>query len=87
MPPYQSSPADPRIILYGRAGCHLCEEATELLDAIVGREGYRTIDIDADDELLVRYGHRIPVVSVDGAERLEGVITGPDLRRLLQRST
>ena len=72
-----------RLVLYSKAGCHLCEDAAVLLDEMVGRDGYRTVDIGSDDELLVRYGHRIPVVALDGVDRLEVPITAPDLRDLV----
>jgi hypothetical protein len=73
------------IVLYERAGCHLCEDAAALLDEMLGADRYMRVDIDADDDLLVRYGHRIPVVTVDGAERLEVPITAPDVRAMLTR--
>jgi hypothetical protein len=72
----------PRVVLYERDGCHLCEEVRVLLDAMLGPHRYDRLDIEADDELLVRYGHRIPVVSVEGVDRLEAPITGPDVRAL-----
>jgi hypothetical protein len=72
----------PQVVLYERAGCHLCEDAASLLDQMIGSDRYEHVDIEADDDLLVRYGHRIPVVSVDGVERLELLITGPDVREL-----
>ena len=72
-----------RLVLYERAGCHLCEETASELDRLVGSDGYRRVDIGSGDELLVRYGHRIPVLSVDGVERLEAPISPPDLIELL----
>jgi hypothetical protein len=72
----------PQVVLYERAGCHLCEDAAALLDEMIGSDRYEHVDIEAEDDLLVRYGHRIPVVSVDGVERLELLITGPDVREL-----
>ncbi len=71
-----------RVVLYERPGCHLCEDAAELLDQIVGPDRYERVDIDTDDHLLVRYGHRIPVLAVDGAERLELIISAPEVRAL-----
>jgi len=71
--------AMPRPVLYVREGCHLCEDAGVLLDEILGTEGWEAIDIGSDDDLLVRYAHRIPVLAVDGEERLELVITQPDI--------
>jgi len=71
------------MVLYERAGCHLCEEAALELDRLVGSGAYRRVDIETDDELLLRYGHRIPVISVDGVDRLEAPISTPDLRELV----
>jgi hypothetical protein len=69
----------PRPTLYVREGCHLCEDASVLLDDMLGTDGWDAIDIETDDELLVRYAHRIPVLVLDGIERAELVITRPDL--------
>jgi hypothetical protein len=69
----------PRPTLYVRAGCHLCEDASVLLDDMLGTDGWDAVDIETDDDLLVRYAHRIPVLVVDGEERAELIITRPDL--------
>jgi hypothetical protein len=73
-----------RVVLFERADCHLCEEARILLDQILGPDRYDRVDIDLADELVVRYGFRVPVLAVDGEDRLEAPITGPDLRDVLQ---
>jgi glutaredoxin len=78
------SSAHPRIVLYERNGCHLCEEAAAVLDETLGTDGYARIDIDASDDLVVRYGFRVPVVAVDGQDRLEAPIRADELRRLLK---
>jgi Glutaredoxin-like domain (DUF836) len=72
-----------RVTLYERDRCHLCDEARVLLDEMLGSNGYARVDIDTDDELVLRYGFRIPVIGLDGADRLEAPITAPDLRALL----
>ena len=69
-----------RVVLYERAECHLCEEARLALDAVIGSDRYDRVDIDASDELVVRYGFRVPVLAVDGVDRLEAPISEPDLR-------
>lgn len=74
-----------RVVLYERAGCHLCEDASVLLDTMLGPDRYDRVDIEADDDLLARYGHRIPVVSVDGVERLEAPISASDVQALAGR--
>jgi hypothetical protein len=71
-----------RVTLYERTECHLCEEARVLLDAMMGPDRYERVDIDADDALVLRYGFRVPVLAVDGRDRLEAPITAPDLRAL-----
>jgi len=72
-----------RVTLYERDGCHLCDEARVLLDELLGIEGYTRVDIETDDALVLRYGFRIPVIGLDGVDRLEAPITAPDLRALL----
>ena len=76
-------PAMPRATLYVRQGCHLCEEASVLLDEMLGPGGWDAIDIETDDDLLLRFAHRIPVLVVAGEERAELVITPLDLEEVL----
>ncbi len=71
------------LVLYVGPNCHLCADAAILLDELVGAEGYRVVDIGADPDLLPLYAGRVPVVAVDGVDRLEAPITGPDLLDLL----
>jgi glutaredoxin len=56
------------IDLYGRPGCHLCEDARARLVALQPELGFalNDIDIEADDDLHRRYLERIPVVVLDG---------------------
>ena len=55
----------PEVVLYGRPGCHLCDEARA---AILGLEGVelREVDIESDDELFKAMLERIPVVELGG---------------------
>jgi len=76
------SPRARRVTLYERADCHLCEEARVLLDEMLGPDRYERVDVDTDDELVLRYGFRVPVVAIDGNDRLEAPITVPDIRAL-----
>ena len=46
--------------------CHLCDEASVLLDDMLGTDAWDAVDIEADDDLLLRYAHRIPVLAIDG---------------------
>lgn len=74
-----------QVVLYERAGCHLCEEVRVLMDEMLGPDRYARVDVDTSDELVLRYGFRIPVVTVDGVDRLEAPLTADDLRSLLRR--
>lgn len=58
-----------RVILYTRAGCHLCDDALEVVAAACAASGsdYQLVDIDAQPELREKYGDKVPVVTVDGA--------------------
>ena len=75
----------PRPTLYVREGCHLCEDASVLLDDMLGTDGWDAVEIDTADDLLVRYAHRIPVLVVDGEEWAELIITRPDVEAALAR--
>jgi glutaredoxin len=58
------------VTLYGRPGCHLCDEARELIEKLRA-EGLDfqldEVNIEEDERLHSAYLERIPVVSVDGA--------------------
>jgi glutaredoxin len=71
----------PDVVLYTRAGCHLCEEALEVLRAHALEP--RTVDIDLDPALAGRFGTCVPVVAFDGRERFRGRVDPRLLRRLL----
>ena len=60
-------------MLYGRPGCHLCDDARVVLERVRGAIPFSVeeVDITGDDALHARYLERIPVVSVDGEELFE----------------
>jgi glutaredoxin len=66
------------LVLYGRPGCHLCDEARTVLERI--GHPFEEVDIEGDDELLARYLVRIPVVALDGAELYDFFVNEADLR-------
>ncbi len=71
-----------RLVLYGRPGCHLCDEAREIVRGLVAEAGDVELEdrnIDEDDELLREFLERIPVVELDG--RVIGELV-PDRERL-----
>jgi glutaredoxin len=68
-----------RLVLYGRPGCHLCDDARAALERV--GQAFEEIDIEADDDLLKRYLERIPVVALDGVELYDFFVDEEDLRR------
>jgi len=71
----------PRVTLYTRRGCHLCDDAL----AVLRQHGLtpRLVDIDADPELLQRYNECVPVIEIDGKERFRGRVNEVLLARIL----
>ncbi|WP_336209756.1 glutaredoxin family protein [Nonomuraea sp. LPB2021202275-12-8] len=59
-----------RITLLGKPGCHLCEDAREIIVRVAGELGvpWEEIDIDSSDELRERYWEMIPVTLIDGVQ-------------------
>ncbi len=72
-----------RLVLYGRPGCHLCDDARAVLERI--GEPFAEIDIETDDALLAAYLERIPVVVLDGEELFDFSVDEPALRERLDR--
>jgi glutaredoxin len=59
--------------LVTRRGCHLCQEAEELLRQ--GGVEATLLDVDADSDLFRRFDFRVPVLLVDGRVLAEGRIS------------
>ena len=61
----------PVVTLYGRDGCHLCDQAWAVLERVRAQHPFelRAVDIESDDALLKRYLERIPVIAL-GEEEL-----------------
>lgn len=74
------------VVLYTRRGCHLCEEAWEILQMEQKRFRFalEAVDVDDSPELAARYGEEVPVVTVDGKIRFRGGVNRVLLTRLLR---
>jgi glutaredoxin len=75
----------PTVTLYGRPGCHLCDEARVVLERVRLQTPFELVerDIEADDDLLRRYLERIPVVALDGRELFDFFVDERALRAAL----
>jgi glutaredoxin len=62
---------DVRVVLYGRAGCHLCDQARTMLERVREDTGeaFVEVDVDTDEDLREKYGELVPVVTVDGVQQ------------------
>ena len=74
-----------RLTLYGKPGCHLCDEARAVVADVRGRRPFELeeVDITRDPALEALYRERIPVLAIDGQEALELVIEATELERWL----
>jgi len=57
----------PRVTLYTRAGCCLCEDAKHVLAEARRRADfeYEELDVDGDPELLRLYSDEVPVIAIN----------------------
>ena len=77
----------PRVVLYTRPGCHLCDEARDTLERVRSELPFvlEERDIERDPALLRAYLERIPVVTIDGAEAFELELDEAAVRERLVR--
>jgi len=54
--------------MYGRQGCHLCDEARVVIARVCADLGeeYDEVDIDTDPALVAEFNDEVPVTFVDG---------------------
>jgi glutaredoxin len=79
----------PEVILYTRAGCHLCEVAKEELRRLRLKAPFdlREVDIDADSDLRQRYNEEVPVIFIHGRKAFKYQIDAAEFLNRLARST
>jgi glutaredoxin len=70
-----------KVTFYTKAGCHLCEDARDMLDDIAAQKSFELteIDIRKDLTLFEQYRYRIPVVVLNETIVAEGRIDYSDL--------
>jgi glutaredoxin len=79
--------SNPRVTLFGRPGCHLCEAAREVIERVCDELGeqYVEVNIDSDPGLATRFGEEIPVTYVDGSQHDFWRVDEGRLRSALRR--
>ena len=77
----------PRVTLYSRPGCHLCEDARAVIARVCADLGeeFAEVSIDDDPALQDRFGEEIPVTFVDGRQHAFWRVDEARLRAALAR--
>src|SRR3954462_15450776 len=79
----------PRVLLYGRSGCHLCDDARDVVRGVCAETGTDGAEVDIESgpyegrDLVDELGELIPVVEVDGVRQGYWRIDAARLRRTL----
>jgi glutaredoxin len=76
----------PRVTLYTRAGCCLCDDAKKVLDQARRRADFELeiLDIDADTELRRLYNEEVPVIAIDGRKAFKYRLTEAEFLKKLK---
>ena len=74
------------VLVYSRAGCHLCDVVKQQLERLRARADFswREVDIDADPALRERYNEEVPVVFIDGRKAFKYHLDERDFLRRLE---
>ena len=77
----------PRVTLYSRPGCHLCDDARDVVERVCADlgEDFVEVDITDDDDLLRQFQIEIPVTFVDGEKHDIYFVSEERLRTALAR--
>jgi glutaredoxin len=61
------------VTLYGKPGCHLCDDARAVVQQVRSRRSFelQEVDVSLDPAMNREYGERIPVLALDGVELFE----------------
>ena len=65
-----------RITIISRHDCHLCKVVSRVAEELQQELSFdlETVNVDGDQSLTARYGHRVPVILIDGKEALSGKV-------------
>jgi hypothetical protein len=75
------------VTLYGKPGCHLCDDAREVVERVRAEHPFelREVDVSLDPVVHREYGERIPVLELDGEELFEFHVDEAELVRRVGR--
>ena len=78
-----------KVTVYTRSGCHLCDEAKQVVESVRRRAAfdYEELDIDSDPQLRQLYNEEVPVIAIDGKKAFKYRVTPAELlKKLAARS-
>jgi glutaredoxin len=76
-----------QIDIYSRPGCHLCDEAKEVIERVRRRHSFEVsvINIEGDPALETAYGTEIPVVFINGNKAFKYRVDESELEKKVKR--
>jgi hypothetical protein len=78
----------PSVTFYTRVGCHLCDVAKDVVEAVRRDRPFdlAIVDVDTDPDLAFRYGMEVPVVLVNGRKAFKFRVDPEALKARLDRA-
>ena len=75
----------PHVIIYSRPGCHLCDDAKAAIQNAGCNDQFtlEEVNIESDNDLLTKYKHDIPVITIDGHETFIHRLTPQEFKQKL----
>lgn len=83
----ESGGGEPRVLLVGKPGCHLCDDARGVIEAVTSElgESFTEVSILDEPDLMAKYAEEIPVTFVDGRQHDYWRVDEARLRAALAR--
>jgi glutaredoxin len=78
-------PGTPKVTLYTRKGCCLCDDAKQVLESVRGRAVFELyeVDIDTDAGLRNTYNDEVPVIAINGRKAFKYRVSERELLKKL----
>ena len=80
--------SDPiHVDIYSRPGCHLCDEAKEVVERVRKRHAFslRIVNIETDPDLESAYGTEIPIITINGNKAFKYHVDEAELEKKVKR--
>jgi glutaredoxin len=80
-------PDNVQIDIYSRPGCHLCDEAKDIIERVRQRHSFalRVVNIENDRALESEFGTEIPVVFINGSKAFKYRVNEAELEKKVKR--